>query len=299
MQLDPKVALSRITRKKAKGAEELEGRRPTATAISVDKQEFETCFEEYEKALKASNLLDYDDLLLRCADLLRRHPGCVSNVEAVLIDEFQDTNLVQFDLMRLFAAQRRMLVSISLCISAKCGVADCSRIRVTIVGDPDQSIYGFRSAEVKNFNRMLVQYPETTTISLEENYRSSGAILLLALEVIQQDNARLPKSLLATHTVGTMPVLRKLSSAPQEAEWIVREIRRIMCLTGNLIAPDDVAILLRSAVLSRHIETAMGKAGIAYKMAGGRKFYDRAEIKTLLDYMRAISQVSILALIDA
>jgi DNA helicase-2/ATP-dependent DNA helicase PcrA len=202
------------------------------------------------KGQKRSNLLDYDDLLLRCADLLRAYPSCVSNVEAVLIDEFQDTNLVQFDLMRLFASQRK---------------------RVTIVGDPDQSIYGFRSAETKNFKRMLKQYPETVTIPLEENYRSSGAILLTALEVIQQDESRISKSLLPTHSVGTRPVLRKLASAHDEAEWIITEIKRCLTLTGNVMTFDDVAILLRSASLSRHIESALGKAGIPYRMVGESK----------------------------
>jgi DNA helicase-2/ATP-dependent DNA helicase PcrA len=202
--------------------------------------------------LRRSNLLDYDDLLLRCVDLLRAYPSCVSNVEAVLIDEFQDTNFVQFDLMRLFASRRR---------------------RVTIVGDPDQSIYGFRSAETKNFKRMLKQYPDTVTISLEENYRSSGAILLTALEVIQQDQSRIAKQLMPTHNVGTRPVLRKLSSAHIEARWVVGEIQRCLVLTGDLMTLDDFAILLRSASLSRHIESALGKAGITYRMVGRYSYY--------------------------
>jgi DNA helicase-2/ATP-dependent DNA helicase PcrA len=165
----------------------------------------------------------------------------------VLIDEFQDTNLVQFDLMRLFAAHKK---------------------RITIVGDPDQSIYGFRAAEIKNYRRMLHQYPDTVTIALEENYRSSGAILLTALNVIEQDSSRVAKSLLPTHTVGTRPVLRKLAGAHKEAEWIVTEIQRIQGLTGDLLDLNDFAILLRSASLSRLIETSLGKAGIAYRMVG-------------------------------
>lgn len=246
--IDPKITRSRISGKKARGAgyrdKEPENK---SGAKTVDAQEFEICYAEYEEALKRSNLLDYDDLLLRCVDLLRHHPSCVSNVEAVLIDEFQDTNIVQFDLMRLFAAQRK---------------------RVTIVGDPDQSIYGFRAAEQKNYKRLLKMYPETVTISLEENYRSSGAILLTALNIIEQDSSRVAKSLLATHTVGTRPVLRKLSDAHKEAEWIITEIQRIRGLTGELLDLNDFAILLRSAALSRLIESALGKAGIAYRMVG-------------------------------
>jgi DNA helicase-2/ATP-dependent DNA helicase PcrA len=246
--IDPKVARSRISGLKARTSDENKGRDINKSGTkTVDAQEFEKCYEEYEAALKRSNLLDYDDLLLRCVDLLREHPSCVSNIEAVLIDEFQDTNLVQFDLMRLFAAHRK---------------------RVTIVGDPDQSIYGFRAAEIKNYKRMLRQYPDTVTIALEENYRSSGAILLTALSVIEQDRSRVKKSLLPTHTVGTRPVLRRLAGAHKEAEWIITEILRIKGMTGDLLDLNDIAILLRSAALSRLIESALGKAGIAYRMVG-------------------------------
>ncbi|CAL3969013.1 unnamed protein product, partial [Diplocarpon coronariae] len=247
--IDAKVVRSRISGLKARTSVDQEKKVERKSGVKlVEEQEFERCYTEYEEALERSNLLDYDDLLLRCVDLLRLHPSCVSNVEAVLIDEFQDTNLVQFDLMRLFAAERR---------------------RITIVGDPDQSIYGFRAAEVKNYRRMLRQYPDTVTIALEENYRSSGAILLTALNVIEQDSSRVVKSLLATHTVGTRPVLRRLSGALKEAQWIVTEIQRIKGMTGELLDLNDFAILLRSSALSRLIESALGKAGIAYRMVGG------------------------------
>ncbi|CAL3968791.1 unnamed protein product [Diplocarpon coronariae] len=268
--IDAKVVRSRISGLKARTSVDQEKKVERKSGVKlVEEQEFERCYTEYEEALERSNLLDYDDLLLRCVDLLRLHPSCVSNVEAVLIDEFQDTNLVQFDLMRLFAAERR---------------------RITIVGDPDQSIYGFRAAEVKNYRRMLRQYPDTVTIALEENYRSSGAILLTALNVIEQDSSRVVKSLLATHTVGTRPVLRRLSGALKEAQWIVTEIQRIKGMTGELLDLNDFAILLRSSALSRLIESALGKAGIAYRMVGGVRFYDRLEIKTVLDYLRVINQ---------
>lgn len=250
--LDPKAARSRISSQKAKGQGYNDDCLPKKQpAKSVDTQEFETCYNEYEEALERSNLLDYDDLLLRCVDLLRKHPSCVSNVEAVLIDEFQDTNIVQFDLMRLFASTRK---------------------RITIVGDPDQSIYGFRAAEIKNYKRLLRQYPDTVTIALEENYRSSGAILLTALNVIEQDTSRVVKTLMPTHAVGTRPVLRKLSNAHMEAEWIIAEIQRCIGSTGDLLGLNDIAILLRSASLSRLIESALGKAGISYRMVGESPF---------------------------
>ena len=263
------AARSRISSSKAKGIGYEALALEATKKKTVDQQEFVRVYEEYETQLASSSLLDYDDLLLRCVDLLRQHPTCVSNVEAVLIDEFQDTNIVQFDLMRLFATKQK---------------------RITTVGDPDQSIYGWRSAEIKNLKRMQKQYPDTLVIHLEDNYRSSGAILLAALEVIQQDESRPVKPLLPTHCPGTSPVLRKLPSAAIEALWIVSEIKRCIGMTGRLLNYSDFAILLRTAVLSRHVESAMGKAGIPYRMVGGQRFFDRIEIKVLLDYLRTVSQ---------
>ncbi len=262
--LEPSAARSRISSLKAKGI----ACDQHASSKSVEKQEFALIYSDYEENLKLSNLLDYDDILLRCVELLRHQPGCVSHVEAVLIDEFQDTNNVQYELMCLFAQHRNS---------------------ITIVGDPDQSIYGFRSAEIKNLKRMQRQFADTMVIVLEENYRSSGSILLSALEVIEQDESRPAKKLLPTHCTGERPVLRRIPSAHAEAEWIVTEIQRCMLLTGNMFIRSDFAILLRSASLSRHIESAFGKAGIPYRMVGGLKFFDRAEIKVVLDYLRVIN----------
>ena len=280
LNIDARKAQSRISSLKSKGLNGPDQQntmkkgypaQPLEQKKLVEQQEFTSVFDAYQNQLARSNLLDYDDLLLRCVDLLRQHPTCVSNVEVVLIDEFQDTNVVQFDLMRLFAAKDK---------------------RVTTVGDPDQSIYGWRSAEVKNLERMQRQYPGMLTIHLKDNYRSSGAILLVADEVIQQDSSRPSKSLLPTHCPGTMPVLRRLPSADAEALWIVSEIRRTIGLTGRLLTYSDFAILLRSASLSRQIESAMGRAGIPYRMVGGKKFFDRLEVKILLDYLRVVSQPS-------
>ena len=267
--IDPKAAQSRISSLKSRGVNFSDFLGEAAKKKNVDQQDFAQIFEEYEDRLTQANLLDYDDLLLRCSDLLRQHPMCVSNVEAVLIDEFQDTNIVQFDLMRLFAAHQK---------------------RVTTVGDPDQSIYGWRSAEVKNLGRMQTQYPENLVIHLQDNYRSSGAILLAAQELIEQDASRPAKTLLPTHCPGTSPVLRRLPSSDAEALWIVSEIERTIGMTGGMLKHPDFAILLRSAALSRHIESAMGKAGIPYRMVGGQRFFDRVEVKILLDYLRVISQ---------
>ncbi|KAL8973280.1 MAG: hypothetical protein Q9197_002422 [Variospora fuerteventurae] len=269
LNLDPKAAQARISSSKSRGIGYPLFSAQAAKKKGVDQQEFAQVFEAYVDQLDRANILDYDDLLLRCSDLLRQHPTCVSNVEAVLVDEFQDTNVVQFDLMMLFAAHQK---------------------RITTVGDPDQSIYGWRSAEIKNLGRMQTQYPDTLVINLQDNYRSSGAILLAAQEVIEQDSSRPAKALLPTHCPGTSPVLRRLPSSDVEASWIVSEIKRTIAMTGGMLKFPDFAILLRSAALSRQIESAMGKAGIPYRMVGGQRFFDRVEIKILLDYLRVVSQ---------
>lgn len=269
LTIDPRKAQSRISSTKSKGIRSGDSTSQNRKLNNLDQQEFNIVFQAYESQLENSNILDYDDLLLKCVDLLRQHPECVSNIEVVMIDEFQDTNIVQFELMRLFAARQN---------------------QITTVGDPDQSIYGWRSAEIKNLGRMKTKYPDTLTIHLEDNYRSSGAILLAAAEVIEQDESRPPRPILPTHCIGSIPVLRKLPSAEIEAKWIVSEIIRIRGMTGHLLEYSDFAILLRSASLSRHIESAMGTAGIPYRMVGGKKFFDRVEIKILLDYLQVVGQ---------
>lgn len=270
LAIDPPVARSWISKKKAGGTEvESAAVKKQSAKLTAGSQEYQICYEEYQKHLESSNLMDYDDLLVRCAELLRNHPNCVSNIQTVLIDEYQDTNGIQYELMKLFAQRHN---------------------RITIVGDPDQSIYGWRSAEIRNLWRLLRDFRETDEIALEENYRSSQSILDLSLRVIQQDKKRYQKKLTPVHSKGSRPVLRRLESASAEADWIVSEIRRTVLMTGSMLNHGDMAILLRSAALSRHIESALGKAGIPYRMVGGFKFYDRAEIKTLLDYLRVIHQ---------
>ncbi|KAJ5239451.1 hypothetical protein N7468_004070 [Penicillium chermesinum] len=262
--IEVKAAQGRISRHKAHGLAPDD----LAERAKAEEMELVDVYRQYELALSASNLLDYDDLLLRCAQLLREHPKCVSNVQAVLVDEFQDTNVIQYELMNLLAAQNR---------------------RITIVGDPDQSIYGFRSAEIQNLKRMQKRYSNTSVVLLESNYRSSAAILNSAQEVIEQDTTRPDKKLQATHSYGTMPVLRKLPHANAEAQWMVMEIKRCVAMTGGVLRMSDFAVLLRSASLSTRIESAFGRAGIPYKMVGGRKFFDRTEVKTLLNYLRVVS----------
>ncbi|OAL52713.1 ATP-depentend DNA helicase-like protein [Pyrenochaeta sp. DS3sAY3a] len=263
--VEPGHARSRISSLKSKGtsAEDF-----AATTKKVDDNEFAQVYSSYQEHLKASNLLDYDDLLVRCVELLRDHPSCVSTIQAVLIDEYQDTNTIQYKLMKLLSQYRR---------------------RITIVGDPDQSIYSFRAAEIQNLFRMREDYPETIVINLEKNYRSSRYILDAASAVIEQDETRPEKALTATHGVGERPTIRHLATSNVEAQWIVDEIRRTMTLSASLFGYNDYAILLRSANLSLSIERELGRAGMPYRMVGGKRFFDRAEIKIVLNYLRCIS----------
>lgn len=186
----------------------------------------------------------------------------------MLIDEYQDTNNIQYELMRLLAQKTQ---------------------RITIVGDPDQSIYSFRAAEIKNLLRMRVDYPEAIVINLENNYRSAGSILSAALAVIEQDDSRPEKALIATHCGGEQPTLRHLATANVEAQWIVDEIKRTQTLSAGLLTYNDYSVLLRSAALSLSIERELGRAGIPYRMVGGKRFFDRAEIKIILNYLRIIN----------
>jgi DNA helicase-2/ATP-dependent DNA helicase PcrA len=263
--VEPGHARSRISGLKAKG---ISSEDFAKTTKRVDDNEFAQVYSSYQEQLKASNLLDYDDLLVRCVDLLRLHPSCVSTIQAVLIDEYQDTNNIQYELMTLMAQKTK---------------------RITIVGDPDQSIYSFRSAEIKNLLRMRVDYPEAVVINLEHNYRSSGRILSAALAVIEQDESRPEKPLIATHCVGERPTLRHIASSNVEARWIVEEITRSKILSAGMLGHNDYAILLRSAALSLSIERELGRAGIPYRMVGGKRFFDRAEIKIILSYLRVVN----------
>ncbi|KAI6784484.1 ATP-dependent DNA helicase-like protein [Emericellopsis cladophorae] len=265
LTVEPSYAKSWISKRKAKGNHSTTSQK----GKKADHPDLLKCYEEYQEHLQRSNLLDYDDLLVRCVELLEKNASCVSNVQSVLIDEYQDTNGIQYELMKLFAQKQG---------------------RITVVGDPDQSIYGWRSAEVRNLYRLLREFPGTDEVSLEENYRSSQSILDISLRVIQEDKRRYQKALTPVHAKGTRPVLRKLTSSSNEGEWIVSEIKRLILMLGGMLKHEDVAILLRSAALSRHVESALGKAGISYRMIGGHKFYERKEIKVLIDYLRVVYQ---------
>lgn len=263
---DAKSIRNKISNYKARGD----------TVDSIQKRakdgvDFWDTFGAYEEALRIQNQMDYDDLLIKCAELLKKHPHIVENIKAVLVDEFQDTNMIQWELTKL--------------LSSKCK-------RLTVVGDPDQSIYGFRAAEIGNLVRMKKAFPAVCEVFLEDNYRSSGAIIAVASKVIKQDTTRPDKPLTATHHMGPRPVLRKLPNDGIEAAWIVMEIKRLQAHMPQKLTLDDFAILVRSQSITRKIESQIAKAGMAYRMVGSRKFYERAEVQDVLAYLRVICSPS-------
>ncbi|KAJ7638238.1 P-loop containing nucleoside triphosphate hydrolase protein [Roridomyces roridus] len=227
-----------------------------------------TIYGEYEKSLRRSNSLDFDDLLLYGVRLFSEHSPATNWCMHVLVDEFQDTNVTQYELMRAIALPTN----------------GC----VTVVGDPDQSIYGWRSAEVGNLARMRKDFVSSQQILLEENYRSTAAILKASLAIVSQDKSRIQKTLLTSNPSGTVPVLRSFPTEHAEAEFIAVEIKRIVASMGGVLRWGDFAILLRFSALSRAIESALQKEAIPSIVLGGHKFFERLEIKDLLSYLQLV-----------
>ncbi|KAG8727022.1 hypothetical protein FRC12_022865, partial [Ceratobasidium sp. 428] len=199
-------------------------------------------------------------------EVLKAAPRAIANLRHVVVDEFQDTNTMQYELMRVLARA--------------CG--GC----VSVVGDPDQSIYGWRSADVTNLGRMRKDFLDTHTIHLEENYRSTGSIVSTSLAIVSQDKQRPRKSLFTSHASGPKPFLREFPNAPEEAGFIAREIRRIVASSGGMVAFGDCAILLRFSALSRVIEAALQQESVPSRVLGGHKFFERAEVKDVLVYLQ-------------
>ncbi|KAJ2914061.1 hypothetical protein MD484_g6352, partial [Candolleomyces efflorescens] len=222
---------------------------------------------DYEATLKKNNALDFDDLLVYGVKLFSKHPSVASWCQHILVDEFQDTNVTQYDLM--------------------CSIAKLTG-SVTIVGDPDQSIYGWRAAEVENLAKMRRDFPDTTQIFLEENYRSTGSILEASLAIVSQDEKRISKSLYTAHPDGICPILYQVSREQEEATFIAVEIKRLIAYMGGAFRWGDFAILLRFNALSRTIENALQREGIPCRILGGHRFFERLEVKDILAYLQLI-----------
>ncbi|KAH9447788.1 hypothetical protein Pst134EB_021787 [Puccinia striiformis f. sp. tritici] len=259
--IKPKTLVESISKAKSQGSSPEEMLRQAETPF---KKLMAMLYRSYSDLLEADNCLDFDDLLLFGEQLFRSHPAIISHIQHVLIDEFQDTNTVQYQIMRLLA----------------------HRGAVTVVGDPDQGIYGFRYAQSINLEKMTKDFPGTQVALLEENYRSSSSILKASLAVVQQDNERIDKKLYTSHPRVSSPTVRPFANPMQEADFIAQEIHRLVAQTGGQLNYNDFCILMRYNALSRNLETALKTARIPVRMLGAQKFFDRVEVRDILAYLQ-------------
>ena len=224
---------------------------------------------EYEKRMKSLNALDFDDLLLKTLILLADHPPVLEvyrrRFRYVLVDEYQDTNRTQYEMIRLLTAESR-----NLCV----------------VGDDDQSIYGWRGADIRNILEFENDYPDAAVIKLEQNYRSTGNILDAANQVIAHNEGRKDKTLWTEHGAGERITVYCAQDEREEAAWIVQKMQELKKSGAPL---GEMAILYRTNAQSRIPEEVLMQAGIPYKVFGGQKFYERKEIKDILAYLRVIA----------
>jgi DNA helicase-2/ATP-dependent DNA helicase PcrA len=226
-------------------------------------------YRAYEEACQRAGLVDFADLLLKVHRLWTTHPSILMHYQqrfrCILVDEFQDTNTIQYAWVRLLAGQDN---------------------NVMIVGDDDQSIYGWRGAKIENIYRFSKDFPQAKTTRLEQNYRSTGIILKAANALIDHNTARLGKNLWTSGVEGERITVYAGFNDLDEARYLVHRIRDWQSNGGPL---RHVAILYRSNAQSRVIEEALMQFGIAYRVYGGLRFFDRAEIRDTLAYLRLIA----------
>lgn len=232
------------------------------------KQKIAQVYREYERQLHANNALDFDDLLLKTVQLFQTQPDVLESYQErfryIMVDEYQDTNTVQFKFVSLLAAKYQ-----NLCV----------------VGDDDQSIYKFRGANIRNILNFEQEFQNARVIKLEQNYRSTQNILNAANAVIQNNRGRKDKTLWTDNGDGEKVHLRQFDTAYDEAEFVADDIRKNI---GNGGTYQDYAILYRTNAQSRMFEEKFVACNIPYKIVGGVNFYARREIKDLLCYLKTI-----------
>jgi DNA helicase-2/ATP-dependent DNA helicase PcrA len=222
----------------------------------------------YQKILKENNAVDFDDLLLMTVKLFKQFPQVLEKYQDIfqyiLVDEYQDTNNVQYVMVNMLARKHR---------------------NICCVGDDDQSIYSFRGANIRNILNFERDYPEAKVIKLEQNYRSTKMILDAAHEVVRKNKQRTDKKLWTDKDGGEKIIVYTASDEHDEANWLVGEINRLVS-TG--VDPEDIAVLYRTNAQSRALEEGFVRNGTAYRIIGGVRFYERKEIKDILAYLRII-----------
>lgn len=225
-------------------------------------------YREYEAQMRANSALDFDDLLVKTVQLLQTQPDVLESYQErfryIMVDEYQDTNTVQFQLVSLLAGKYK-----NLCV----------------VGDDDQSIYKFRGANIRNILDFEHEFPDAKVIKLEQNYRSTGNILNAANSVIANNRGRKEKSLWTENGEGELIRLRQFDTAFDEADFIGEDIKSAVRQGGSY---NDSAVLYRTNAQSRLLEEKFIAMNIPYKIVGGVNFYARREIKDLLAYLKTI-----------
>ena len=226
-------------------------------------------YREYEQACQRAGVVDFAELLLRAHELWRDRPDVLQHYRerfsAVLVDEFQDTNPIQYAWLRMLSGEQHKLF---------------------VVGDDDQSIYGWRGARVENIQEFQSHYPETKVVRLEQNYRSTGNILKAANAVISNNPTRLGKELWTEDADGEQIRVYGAFNEVDEARFVIDNLRESI-EQGS--ARQDIAILYRTSAQSRLFEEALIQQGIPYRVYGGLKFFERAEIKDALAYLRLVA----------
>jgi len=250
----------------------------SATTRTIMERRVAEVYREYQQRLVAANAMDFDDLLLVTVNLLQACPDVLEHYQQrfrhVLVDEYQDTNRAQNELVLLLAGLHH---------------------EVSVVGDSDQSVYGWRGADIRNILQFEDAFPDATVVVLEQNYRSTQTILDAANAVIANNAMRKPKALWTEQGSGASVVRYHAEDEHDEGAWLAGEALRLHGGRGNRTSAGDgrydwgdIAVFYRANAQSRAVEEELVRRDIPYKVVGGTRFYDRVEIKDLLAYLRAV-----------
>jgi len=226
-------------------------------------------YERYQQLLEESNALDFDDLLMKAVQLFKKSPEILSRYQSrylhLLVDEFQDTNPVQYELIKQLGDKYR---------------------NICVVGDPDQSIYSWRFADLRNILSFEKDYPEAKLVLLEENYRSTKMILETASNIISANQQRKPKNLWTQNKQGEPATVVETYTDQEEAQFVVSEVERLV--DQGEVSLGDCAVMYRTNAQSRALEEAFIRYGTPYKLVAGTRFYERREVKDIIAYLRLI-----------
>ena len=279
--------------------------------VSQSESLYATVYAEYQYRLSVANAVDFDDLIMRTVELMRKVPQVAQKYRRkfryILVDEYQDTNHAQYVLIRELSgvdaqakgSTKGSAGSASAQVSESAGSSESTQnvsktvsqhvlspASITVVGDSDQSIYAFRGADIRNIQDFEEDFPDAKTIMLEQNYRSTQTILDAANAVISHNQERKPKKLWTALGKGDPIIGYGAQNSSQEGLWIAEEISRLK--TKENIPYSNIAIMYRANAQSRALEDALIRSGLPYQLVGGTKFYERKEVKDTLAYMQSI-----------